>query len=362
MGNLFSFSIGNKKDLIMFFINPFLFLMNLHINHIFIEFQETIQTFSENLGYIIINGILYLIYCLKQKNSDKQKETPKMNHKIIILIIIMIILDLIRSFQLIFFSKFKKFDFHSSTYCLEILSLWIFSKLIFKLKLEKHHILSIIMITIGLLYLFHFSEKKLKFTYINDWILFLGTISIHLTNPLNYVISFQIFYSELFNFNFILLILGCFELLFLIILSFINYFFHIKYIIVDVYNEIINLKNFNILNLLIVSLSNGITYNFIWLFFKTFKPWFFGITLAINALIYQFRIFSQKKNFKIYCFFDILVFVILIFFCLVFNEQIICNFCGMNDNTKNEISERGNKEINDILIEELDDESSNSFA
>ena len=64
----------------------------------------------------------------------------------------------------------------------------------------------------------------------------------------------------------------------------------------------------------------------------------------------------------IYCFFDILVFVILIFFCLVFNEQIICNFCGMNDNTKNEISERGNKEINDILIEELDDESSNSFA
>ena len=34
----------------------------------------------------------------------------------------------------------------------------------------------------------------------------------------------------------------------------------------------------------------------------------------------------------------------------------------MNDNTKNEISERGNKEINDILIEELDDESSNSFA
>ena len=164
MGNLFSFSIGNKKDLIMFFINPFLFLMNLHINHIFIEFKETIQTFSENLGYIIINGILYLIYCLKQKNSDKQKETPKMNHKIIILIIIMIILDLIRSFQLIFFSKFKKFDFHSSTYCLEILSLWIFSKLIFKLKLEKHHILYIIMITIGLLYLFDFFEKKLKFT------------------------------------------------------------------------------------------------------------------------------------------------------------------------------------------------------
>ena len=346
----------------MFFINPFLFLINFHINLIFIAFNETIQTFSENLGYIIINGILYLIYCFKKKNSDKQKETPKMNRKIIILIIIMIILDLIRSFQLIFFSKFKKFDFLSSTYCLEILFLWIFSKLIFKLKLEKHHILSIIMITIGLLYLFHFSEKKLKFTYINDWILFFGTILIHLTNPLSYVISFQIFYSEIFNFNFILLILGCFELLILIIFSFINYFFHIKYINVDVYNEIINLKNFNILNLLIVSLSNGITYNFIWLFFKTFKPWFFGITLAINALIYQFRIFSQKKNSMIYCFFDILVFVILIFFCLVFNEQIICNFWGMNDNTKNEISERGNKEINDILIEELDDASSNSFV
>ena len=77
MGKLFSFSIGNKKDLIMFFINPFLFLMNLHINLIFIEFKETIQTFSENLGYIIINGILYLIYCFKKKTLINKKKLLK---------------------------------------------------------------------------------------------------------------------------------------------------------------------------------------------------------------------------------------------------------------------------------------------
>ena len=53
------------------------------------------------------------------------------------------------------------------------------------------------------------------------------------------------------------------------------------------------------------------------------------------------------------------ILLILIFVCLIFNEQIICNFWGLNTNTKKEISKRGVLEINSILIEDdsSDDEN-----
>ena len=46
------------------------------------------------------------------------------------------------------------------------------------------------------------------------------------------------------------------------------------------------------------------------------------------------------------------ILLILIFVCLIFNEQIICNFWGLNTNTKNEITKRAILEIHSILIED----------
>ena len=53
------------------------------------------------------------------------------------------------------------------------------------------------------------------------------------------------------------------------------------------------------------------------------------------------------------------ILLILIFVCLIFNEQIICNFWGLNTNTKKEISKRAFLELHSVLIENdsSDDES-----
>ena len=89
------------------------------------------------------------------------------------------------------------------------------------------------------------------------------------------------------------------------------------------------------------------------LIYKFFCPWFFGVSLVIIQFIvhvYPFNINELPILF---------ILLILIFVCLIFNEQIICNFWGLNANTKNEISKRAIIEINSILIEDdsSDDEN-----
>ena len=60
------------------------------------------------------------------------------------------------------------------------------------------------------------------------------------------------------------------------------------------------------------------------------------------------NILKQIKD-KYIIIITIIIYILLIFQCFIFNEQIICNFCGLNKNTKNEISERSEKETNTIL-------------
>ena len=65
------------------------------------------------------------------------------------------------------------------------------------------------------------------------------------------------------------------------------------------------------------------------------------------------------KSFKLNELPILFLLIILIFVCLIFNEQIICNFWGLNTNTKNEITKRAILEIHSILIEDdsSDDEN-----
>ena len=44
--------------------------------------------------------------------------------------------------------------------------------------------------------------------------------------------------------------------------------------------------------------------------------------------------------------------IIIIIGYLIFCELIICNFCGLNENTKKEIAKRSEDEINQILLSE----------
>ena len=46
---------------------------------------------------------------------------------------------------------------------------------------------------------------------------------------------------------------------------------------------------------------------------------------------------------------QIILFIILIFACLIFNEQIICNFWGLNQNTQKNITTRSLMELKKML-------------
>ena len=103
-----------------------------------------------------------------------------------------------------------------------------------------------------------------------------------------------------------------------------------------------------------ISISNGITYSLLHSIFKLFKPWSYGITAVINGLLTIFHgifniIFGQNQ-FNIFLLFQIIIYIILFFACLIFNEQIICNFWGLNKYTKEEIINRASLDLKQIEL------------
>ncbi len=113
-----------------------------------------------------------------------------------------------------------------------------------------------------------------------------------------------------------------------------------------------NIKDFSLLSIL-----RGITYTFVWSIFSLFKPWFFEISNVITAfflfiylnIINEISEHSVKNIFTLKNSIQIILFIILIFACLIFNEQIICNFLGLNKNTHNNITTRSLMELIDML-------------
>ena len=90
--------------------------------------------------------------------------------------------------------------------------------------------------------------------------------------------------------------------------------------------------------------------------------YFLFLTNIINNCIYYFfiiRFFIEEiheyLNLFKYC--EIIGYFIIFIFALIYNEIIICNFCGLNKNTKKFICKRAKEEnINPIEIKDNNDE------
>ena len=74
---LFSLGEFNKKHLILFFFAPITYFINFYSVYYYENkdkpVTETIQTFSNYLGYIIIHGSIYLFFYLKRICKKKGK-------------------------------------------------------------------------------------------------------------------------------------------------------------------------------------------------------------------------------------------------------------------------------------------------
>ena len=358
---LFSLGEFNKKHLILFFFAPITYFINFYSVYYYENkdkpVTETIQTFSNYLGYIIIHGSIYLFFYLKRICKKKKEKDIRIDKEIdkkkTILFIFMIILDLSYSFLLILLFKPINMNY-DRLMCLEVIFLWIFSFIILKNEIikNKHQLISIIIMIIGLIILTPSLLSDLKVNNSHKSLLIIGFILLHFINSIHYIIGHHIFYNCEFNFYLGLLILGFIGIIFILIISFINYLEN--YNSLNLFNDFsIFLKKNNIYDLIkyitINSFINGIDFTVIWLIFKFFKPWFYGTIIIINTLILRIYIkYNKKENIKVY---EIILYIILIFTTLVFNEQIICNFLGLNENTKIDIINRSEKDTYRLLQE-----------
>ena len=100
---------------------------------------------------------------------------------------------------------------------------------------------------------------------------------------------------------------------------------------------------------LILILIKGLDGNLIWLVMKNFRPWFFITSIVIEHISFVFirNLFDENKLLQFII--SIIIMLIELFFCFIFNEQIICYICGFNKNTKEEICKRGMTEINELI-------------
>ena len=332
----------------------------------------TIKYFSNYFGNILINGIMLIIYqkeysfnCGKKKldNSININKQSELYYEIIpykpnidsttryILFIIFSIIDFIIIICSNSYCGFENYGLASGVFLNCLLSY-----LFLGLSLEKHHIFSMVMIFIGFLIIsIFYSVKENNFTsknYLNSSFLL---FQIYL-EQLKKIIAYYILYKKEINIYFFLLINGVIGIIFGFIVSVVDYFFNKSFFLLEI--NVFNRVNFedycesdnNCLSplsfFLSLSIISGLKNLSECLIYKFFYPWFFGVSIVITQFFFQLYPFNLKELPILF------VLIILFFVCLIFNEQIICNFWGLNTNTKNEITKRAILEIHSILIED----------
>ena len=370
--SIFSFGSFNKKDLVLFIYSPISLFVNINflwytnIKNSTYRF-ESIKYFFIYFGYIIINGILYLFHYKNYENKNKTQEIEiffkvddkksfqnKDKKEIIIIFTMIIILDNLSSYTLNHLRRYSNFIYSFCyMYHFQILFFWIISKLFLKFQIEKHHYCSSFIIILGLflIHLINFLTDEILHNV--KYIVIFISFFYHILYTFTYFFGYYILYEKAINLNKFLLILGFMGILIGLFFSLINHFTSFKYFKIDFFegiNDIFQKNTFSkICGVLILSLIDGITYTFLWLIFTLFKPWFYGVSVAVfGFLISIFRFVPEEGYQNINFFriiFEITIYVLLIFSCLIFNEQIICNLCDLNKGTKNAITERSKREL-----------------
>ena len=360
---LFTLGSISKKNIIIFLLSPLTFSLNNKFSEIYLRnYSESFKFLAKYFGYIIGAIVLFIIF--SNKNEKEKKKKPKvrmhlkrpsifrkMKSKFILFLILFLIsfLDSLSTYLYSFLFKFEQFKLYSPYILpLEVLSFWILSKLIFKFTLYKHHYISIIIISFGLIII-----NIISFKFDNEMqfniSLICGLLLLQYIYPLLDILSFDLLYKKDFQLHLLLFIIGflsiIFQFIFLIFDGFKN-----------LYKEIFDI--FNLFVFLLFALSNSITFSLLYSVFKLYKPWIYATTAVINGLISSiFNFYSDNLNSSINTII-IIIFLFLIFQCLIFNEQIICNFWGLNINTQKEIRKRAELEFSNIFGKNHDLEDS----
>ncbi len=345
--SLFKFGNISRKHFILYILSPFTFYFNNILSDEFKKINKWYTTslsfFAVYLGYLLIGGIL-LIYSIiinkKQIFKNKQKrqnglelkavresmiislnieETLFFKNKYTTLFIIVLI-DCLSTYIFTYFQRFSNFfKYLGYLYPLEIIIFILLSKLILKLKINKHHLFSIIIIIIGLLIINIINLVSITYS-LNELFVILGLLILVYLYPLLDIIVYYILYEKEFYYPLFLFFIGIMGIIIGIIMSFLKEYFSLTFLNVNFFNDLENFKDNKVsyfLLFILMSLANGITYTFLLSIFKLFKPWSYAITAVINGLLTTFsdilNVILKINNFDILLLFQIVIYIILFF-------------------------------------------------
>ena len=283
--------------------------------------KKTIIQNSPHLNIIQKNNIIQYI-----NNDDKEQEIIKSALKFIFL---SGIIFTINQFLYVLTSKIK-----SDTYILCILVIAIFLYIFLKIKLYRHHYLSIILIIItGLIMDFVLENLYIDITT-NLGLLFLRILR-EIIYSLTTVIDKYIMEKKLVSPYQILLCDGLITLIIFIIFAVFDYYF------LNFFDEYDNyFTNFNNIELIVIF---GV------LITQFFLNLFLLVTIKVNSpchifIIYVLGQFAYYIDFSEKAIIVSCCLILILFFSLIFNEMIEINFFGLSFNTKRNIIARAERE------------------
>ena len=227
---------------------------------------------------------------------------------------------------------------HSNTTILNILITSLFYYLIFKIKLYRHHYLSIILIII-VGFIIDMILGNLLFDIDNNLGLFFFRLLREVLFSLSSVVDKYILEKKFGSVYEILLTNGVITSTLFIIFAIIDHNFF------GIYNYEEYFNNFNTMELLVASgvIITQLGLNVSILFTnKNNSPCHIFIIFIFGQLAYYID-FSGSDAIVIFCL------IIILFLSLVFNEILEINFLGLSDNTKKNISKRAEDEDNMII-------------
>ena len=322
-----------------------------------------IITINYALG-LCLSFIFFIIYkaCNKRnKNTNAnifllERMSTKPNHNIettkkekLLWILLASVLDF--TANIIYSYNWIKTDDYLTYWPSNILLMTLFSYLLLKMKLYKHHYLSVIIITIiGLSHNFiagNLDSDKVKENYIGYIIYFFaeGTF-----NVLYVLYKFFMIKKSIKSYG-ILFFQGLIELILGIIILAITTKYFPK---LDNFHTFIDdIKGKEIFVFISLIFINFVTFVTIFIIIDIFTPFHIFLLNILSGIIIAF--FDKTFHNKFYLIITYVVFIIIsIFMILVFIEIIHLNFCGLSTMTKKNIEYRAS--IDSILNNENDNE------
>ena len=288
--------------------------------------------------------------CFKKSNETNSKAIGKPYYELIYndptimknkysLILLTSLLDILaRGNELLYFLfvNLYRIDILKTfiTMPIEILSRILFCHLILKTELYKHHFISIFILIIGFLTNTYFGIIGLDSK--NDWLYLLFKIISRILFGLEDIISKILLTNKFLLAHYLMFLRGSFS--FIIFLFLFLILFLTSAIDIDYYHNVINSSDFGIefLRKLIIVILSFFKSFCIFRILYIFSPQHVGFCNIISFLIETIKHLVENKaiNNLIHFIFDMISLIFIFLGTLIFNEMIIINAYGLDENTK----------------------------